>query len=278
MFGKLLRQSCERLNLPTNSNEAMACELRTPKRSAAAQYSNAISGDRWPIAFSDGIFIDFQVWFGIAAEARHGELEDRLRSRRNGAEAQRATAARMSMADASLIDIDALRHIVHMCRFNARAVVLMTSPRRIGLFCMVSNHIVLADGGGHSQGRGYQPKQIGGGEKPSPPSSLRSRQAYHRTTNMLQNIGQVERTANSKQPNRISKFGCRRRLLRLPGQTIGSRTYRCFPAILGGPRRGWRGTGTRAGMCTAEMFQGSGQARRGLRSASSACRKWSLRH
>jgi hypothetical protein len=31
MFGKLLRQSRERLNLPTNSNEAMACERTHPK-------------------------------------------------------------------------------------------------------------------------------------------------------------------------------------------------------------------------------------------------------
>lgn len=92
----------------------------------------------------------------------------------------------MRMVDASLIDIDAHRHIVHMCRFNGRAVVLMTSPTRAGLFSLVSKDITLADGRGHSQGRGYRPKQIGDGEKPSPPSSLRSRQANHRTTNMLQ--------------------------------------------------------------------------------------------
>lgn len=181
-FGKAVNGSTCRLT----AMKQWHASVRTPKRSAAAQYSNGISGDRWPIAFSDRIFIDFQVWFGIAAEARHSELEDRLRLRRNGTEAQRAAAARMPTVDASLIDIDARRHIVHMCRFNARAVVLMTSPRRIGLLGMVSNDIVLADGGGHSQGRGYRPKQIGGGEKPSPPSSLRSCQAYHRTTNMLQ--------------------------------------------------------------------------------------------
>ena len=124
--------------------------VRTPKRGAAAQYSNGISGDRWPIALSDRTFVDLQVWFGIAAEPRHSELEDRLRLRRNGTDAQRAAAARMRMADASLIDIDARGHIVHMCRFNARAVVLMTSPTRIGLFGMVSNDITLADGRGHS--------------------------------------------------------------------------------------------------------------------------------
>lgn len=89
----------------------------------------------------------------------------------------------MRMADASLIDIDAHRHIVHMCRFNGCAV-LMTSPTRIGLFGMVSNAITLADAKGHGQGRGYRPKQIGDGKKPSPPSSLRSRQATHRTTNL----------------------------------------------------------------------------------------------
>ena len=158
--------------------------VRTPKRGAAAQYSNGISGDRWPIALSDRIFVDLQVWFGIAAEPRHSELEDRLRLRSNGTDAQRAAAARMRMADASLIDIDARGHIVHMCRFNARAVVLMTSPTRIGLFGMVSNAIMLADAKGHGQGRGCRPKQIGDGEKPSPPSSLRSRQATHRTTNL----------------------------------------------------------------------------------------------
>lgn len=80
----------------------------------------------------------------------------------------------MRMADASLIAIDARRHIVQMCRFNARVVVLKTSPTRIELFGMVSHDIRLADGKGHGQGRGYRPKQIGDGEKPSPRSALRS--------------------------------------------------------------------------------------------------------
>jgi hypothetical protein len=213
--------------------------VRTPKRSAAAQYSNGISGDRWPIASSDRAFVDLQVQLGIAAEARQSELEDRLRLRRNGTQAQRAAAARMRMADTSLIDIDARRHIVQMCRFNARAVVLMTSPTRIGLFGIVSNDIPWADAKGHGQGRGYRPKQICDGEKPSPPSSLRSRQAAHLTTNVLQNIGSVEGPANGKahSPTR-SADAPRRRLCIYPGRTIGSRTYRYFPAFLRGPMRG----------------------------------------
>lgn len=186
MFGKLLRQSCERLNFPhTQSMKQWHTGVRTPKRSAAAQHSNGISGDRWPIAPGERAFVDLQGWPGIAAEARRSGLEHRRRLRRNGTEAQRATAARMRMAVASLVNIDACRHIVQRCRLNARAAVLMTSSARIGPFGMASNDITLAEAKGHGQGRGYRPKQIGDGEKPSPPSALRSRQATHRTTNLL---------------------------------------------------------------------------------------------
>lgn len=223
----------------TQSTKQWRMSVRTPKQSAAAQYSNGISGDRWPIAPSERAFVDLQGWLGIAAEARRSKLKHRRRLRRNGTEAQRATAARMRMAAASLVDTDARRHIVQMCRFNTRAVVLMTSPTRIGLFGMVSNDITLADGKGHSQGRGYRPKQICDGEKPSPPSSLWSRQAAHLTTNVLQNIGSVERSANSKASNPTRSANCAAATpLRLPGQTIGSQTYRFFPAFLRGPMRG----------------------------------------
>jgi hypothetical protein len=247
MFGKLLRQSCERLDLPNNTAmKQWHVSVRTPKRSAAAQYSNGISGDRWPIAPSDRAFVDLQVRLGIAAEARRSELEDRRRLRTNGTEAQRAAATRMRMADAASVETDARRHIVQMYPFNIRAVVLMTSPTRIGLFGMVSNNITLADCKGHSQGRGYRPKQICDGEKPSQPSSLRSRQAAHLTTNVLQNIGSVERPANSRASSPTRSENCAPATpSRLPGPDNRFSNLSIFPSLppwpdarLTGVRRG----------------------------------------
>ena len=188
----------------TQSTKQWRTRARAPRRGAQQLgYSNGISGDRWPIAPSERAFVDLQGWLGIAAEARRSELEHRRGLRRNGTEAQRATAARIRMAGASLVNIDA-RHIVQMYPSNIHAVVLMTSPTRIGLFGMVNNDITLADSDGRSKGRGYRSKQICDGEKPSQPSSLQSRQAAHLTTNVLQNIRSVERHANSKGSNPTS--------------------------------------------------------------------------
>ena len=153
---------------------------RAPKRSAAAQHTHEISDDRWPIAPSERAFVDLQVRLRLAAEARHGKRQDRRRLRKNRTEAQRATAARMRLSDASLVDVGARRHIIQMLRrFGARAVVLMTSPERTGLVGVLSSDVMLAGGKGQGQRRRYRPKQICDGEKPSPPSSLWSRQATH---------------------------------------------------------------------------------------------------
>jgi hypothetical protein len=100
-------------------------------------------------------------------------LEDRRSLRKNGTEAQRATAARMRVSGASLGDVGAYRHIIQrLRRFGARAVVLMASPERTGLAGVLSSDVTLADGKGKGQRRRHRPKQICDGEKPSPPSSL----------------------------------------------------------------------------------------------------------
>lgn len=63
----------------------------------------------------------------------------------------------MRMAIASLVSIDACRHVVQICRFNARVAVLMTSSAQIGLFRMLSNDVKLTDDNWHGKGRRYRP-------------------------------------------------------------------------------------------------------------------------
>jgi hypothetical protein len=174
--------------------------VRAPKRSAAAQHSNGDSDDRWPIAPSACAFVDFQSRLGLAAEARHRELQDRRGLRRNGTEAQRATATRMPLTAAPLVDVGVHRHVEQMLRrFSTRVVVLMASHERTGLLGMLSNDIARACGKG--QGRGHRPKQKCHGEKPCPPSSLWSRQATHLATTW------VQYTASAKQPPIASNSG-----------------------------------------------------------------------
>lgn len=169
----------------------MAYERTRSKRSAAAQHSNGDSDDRWPIAPSARAFVDLQSRLELAAEARHRELQDRRGLRRNRTEAQRATATRMPVTAASLVDVSAHRHVV-LRRFSARVVMLMASHERIGVLGMLSNDIAQACSKGQGQRRGYRPKQICDGEKPCPPSSFWSRQATHLTTNWVQYIASVK--------------------------------------------------------------------------------------